>query len=67
VTGTQRRTALGLLALAALLGVVGWLVPDERLRALAWLLAAPIAVAGAVTIAWDNATGELRRLASRDD
>jgi LPXTG-motif cell wall-anchored protein len=66
VTGEQRRTALVLMGVAALLGLVGWLIPDERLRALAWILAVPVGVAGAVTIAWDNASTEVRRRMSRD-
>lgn len=65
MTAEQRRAALGFLGLAAVLAVVGWLVPDPRLRALAWIAAIPLAAAGALPIAWGNATTELSRLRSR--
>jgi uncharacterized membrane protein len=67
VTREERWPAIALAAAAVVLGLLGWVVADDRLRALAWILAALLAAAGLVTVAWGNATGELRRLLSRDD
>jgi hypothetical protein len=58
----QLRAGLAMTAVAALLGVAGLLVGDERLRILLWLLAAPMLLAGLVPLAWGNATREVDRL-----
>jgi hypothetical protein len=57
----ERLPAIGLVALGAMLGLLGWAVTDERLGVLLWILAVPMVIAGVVTIAWGNATREVER------
>lgn len=62
----QRRPALLLLALGVAVGALGFVIGDERLQALCWLLAVPMLAGGAITIAWSNAAREIERLRGRD-
>jgi hypothetical protein len=61
VSGPARLPALGLMALGAVLGLLGYLSGDDRIRALLWILAVPMVISGLVTIAWGNASTELER------
>jgi hypothetical protein len=62
VTSAQNRPALLLLLVGAALAGLGLLLPDERIRVLFVVLAVPMVVGGAVTIAWSNAQREIERL-----
>jgi hypothetical protein len=61
-----RRGAIALAVLGLLVGGLGFLLPDERLAALCFILAVPMIAAGAITVAWSNATREIARLRDRD-
>lgn len=65
-SGEKRPALLLLLGGAALIGLA-FLLPDERLRVLFVVLAVPMVVGGAVTIAWSNAQREVERLRGRDE
>ncbi len=62
----EKRPALLLIVSAALLAGFGLLLPDERLRVLCVLVAVPMLIGGAVTIAWGNARSQVARLRAED-
>jgi uncharacterized membrane protein len=58
---SERGPAIGMVVAAAVLGVLGYLVTDERARALLWILAIPMALSGLAVVAWGNASRQVER------
>ncbi len=64
LTPDERRPALAMIALGALLGILGLLPADERIGIVLWLIAAPMVGSGAIAIAWGNAREQVERMRS---
>lgn len=57
----ERWTAVAFVVVAVALGLVGFVITDERFRILLWILAIPIGLSGLAVLVWANASGEVQR------
>ncbi len=56
-----RGTAIGMVVAATVIVLLGFVVADERVRVLLWILAIPMALSGLAVVAWDNASRQVER------